>query len=107
MPLPVMTGDPSTLMDQPGLSAPPPEGPGTGSTPEADPKAQVKGAIEASSQLRSASQQQLSAIATQFPSVSQDAQELMKLLDQGIQRLVKKLISTVQMPEPQAPPAVR
>jgi len=107
MPLPAMAGDPSTMTGMPGMGGAPPSGSNTEASAQVDPKEQARGAIELTSKIRSFNQDQLEAVATQFPSVAKDAKELMSIIDQGIGRLVKKLISTVQLPEPEAPRIAR
>lgn len=57
--------------------------------------------------MRKSTQQQLEAVATQFPSVAKEAKALQQTIDEGIQRLVKAIVKTVQTAEPAAPAALR
>ncbi len=72
-----------------------------------DPQEQARGAVQVVGKLRKDVTEQLSAVATQFPTVAKEAKDLQQMIDQGIQRLVKKIISTVQTAEPAAPAALR
>ena len=103
MPLPAMMADPDQMLGSPGMGQ-------SDQQPQnapVDPQEQARGAVQVVGKLRKDVTEQLSAVATQFPTVAKEAKELQSMIDQGIQRLVKKIISTIQTPEPQAPAAVR
>lgn len=72
-----------------------------------DPREQVKGAMKILSDVRGNAQQAFSAIATQFPAASGEAQAIQTAIDQGVQRLLKKLLMSVEMPEPSGPDVLR
>lgn len=101
-PLAAMAGDAATM-----LNGAPSQPSADQAQAEADPRAQARGAIQIASKVRQFNQDQFAAIATQFPQVSKEANDLLQLIDRGMQQLVKKLISTVELPEPSAPTAVR
>lgn len=106
MPLPAMMNAPDQMLAGPGMSA---GATGTGQPGDqtVNPREQVRGGIQALAQLRKSVGDQLSAVAGQFPTASEDAQGLQQALDQGIQRIMKKLLLTVQQPEPEAPAILR
>jgi hypothetical protein len=100
-----MMDEPDQMLSGPGMSPPAPQTE-QGSSP-VSPQDQARGAVQAVGQLRKQTTEQLSAVATQFPTVSKEAKELQQLIDQGIQKLVKAIVRTVQTPEPSAPAALR
>lgn len=101
MPLPAMMSDPDQMLGNAGASD---QGP---SSSPVDPQEQARGAVQEVGKLRKQVTEQLSAVATQFPTVAKETKDLQQMIDQGIQRLVKKIIATVQTPEPAAPAVVR
>ena len=105
MPLPMMADDPSAMLGSPGMSPPSPAQ-APGSSPVA-PEDQARGAVQVVGQLRKSASEQLSAVATQFPQVAKEAQELQQMIDKGIQALVKKIVGTVKTAEPAAPAVLR
>lgn len=105
MPLPAMVGDDETMLE--GDRNQPPSQQGEVAQSQTDPQAQVRGAVETTSQIRTFNRTQLETLARQFPSIAKSAQELMQIIDQGVQRIVKELVKTVQTPEPTAPKMLR
>lgn len=93
-------------MSSPGMSSGPDPRGGQGSQDVA-PLDQAKGAVEIISKLRTQNQDQLGAIATQFPAVSKSANDLLSAFDRGLQGLIKQIIKTTQAPDPSGPRVVR
>jgi hypothetical protein len=125
MPLPMMAGDPAGMLLQPGMmggpppgvdptqGAPPPPGAmvgppaGTpGTLPQADPRAQARGAVELVSQAKATFQSQMEALVSQFPGASQSTQQLMLMIDKGVGDIVRTILMTLQAPEPPAPATI-
>lgn len=74
---------------------------------QVNPADQAKGAIQVVSKLRTSNREQLEGIATQFPSVSKEAKDLLTAFDNGLQGLVKKIIETTRIPEGPGPRVTR
>lgn len=105
MPLPAMIGDDETMLG--GERSQPSSQQGEVADSSVDPQSQVRGAVETTSQIRTFNRTQLETLARQFPSIAKAAQELMQIIDQGVQRIVKELVKTVNTPEPTAPKMLR
>lgn len=107
MPLPMMADEPSQMLGSPGMeSAGAPQGQEPGQSP-VQPEDQARGAVQQVGQMRKQVTEQLKAVATQFPTVAKECQELQQLLDQGIQKIVKSIVRTTQTPEAPAPAIAR
>lgn len=107
MPLPMMAGDPATMMNQPGMGAPPAPASNQPTPQMVDPKQQARGGVELISQLQTTVRAQLEGLARQFPGVAESANQAAQLFDRALQQIVRDIIATVQTPEPEAPPIVR
>ena len=104
MPLPSIAGADDNLMAGAGMtpgSAAPTGDPGS---QQVTPQDQAKGAVEVLSKLRTTTQQQIEAIAQQFPPVSKAAKQFSQALDQALQGLIKEIIKTTQSAGPEAGP---
>ena len=110
MPLPEMAGDVGSMMSGAGMqagAAGPPQAPGSQGDSSVSPQEQARGAVEQVGKIRQSVSETLEAIASQFPTVSQSAQQLQQAINQGMQRLVKDIIKSIQTPEPEAPKILR
>jgi len=116
MPLPMMAGDPATMLMQPGMQGAPPPTPASasmlpgggvppdqGSPTQADPRSQARGAVELVSQVRTTVTSQLEGLARQFPGAAKSANQAALMLDRALQDVVRDILSTLQTPEPAAP----
>lgn len=103
--LPSMASDPDQMLGSQGMSAPAPQRE-NGSSP-INAQDQARGGVQTLGQLQKSVKEQLEAIATQFPTVAKDTKAVQQSIEQGIQRLVKAIVQTVQTPEPDAPTALR
>ena len=87
----------------PGQAAPT----GDPGSPQVTAQDQAKGAVEILSKLRMSTQQQIDAIAQQFPPVSKAAKQFQQALDQALQGLIKEIIKTTQSAPETGPRLVR
>ena len=112
MPLPMMAGDPATMMSQPGMQQQGPSAPpGPMAEPAAggtvDPQAQQRGVVQLISQAQSGFLEVLSAIAQQNPALAKAVNALANAVTTGVRDLTREVIATGQVPEPPAPMTVR
>lgn len=118
MPLPMMAGDPASMMQQPGMAPPapstaaPPPGvspPGApspdpqGSAQVVDPAQQMRGAVELISQAKTAFASTMEGLASQFPASAKSANQAVLVMNQAMQAVVRDILQAMQNPEPAAP----
>jgi hypothetical protein len=109
MPLPMMAGDPATMLMQPGMQGPAaaPDLMGGAPATTVDPREQQRGVMQVLAQVLSTATETLSTLAQQNPSMAKSLQTAVQAINAAIGNVVREAQQASNVPEPQAPATVR